>query len=939
MILSKTLGLLLAGGSLGAAAVASPSADSTSPRVASSNATSSNATSSNVASSNATSFNAPSPRASERANAAAYTAFGRSVAIAGDFAFVGEPSLGAGGRGGGGGRGGAAPAGIVHVFRYGTAGWKPAGELMSASTSGGDGFGVTVAAEGTMLLVGAVRPAPVATPAGGRGGPAGGGAAGGRGAAQTPSAPATPDTEIGSVQLFKRGADLKYTAAGKLEGSTAGGAQFGSAIAVMGDIALVGAPGEANGGTVYAYIRDASGSWAAHGSLPAQGLVAGDRFGAAVAIDGNRVAVGAPSRKSKGAVYIFRREAGTWIQESEQVAPGNIPNNAQFGAAVAVKGERVVVGAPATNFAVPAANVTRDSLFVALATATEPAQRTAIFERMTALAQPFPSGRGGAGGGGRGGAVGVTTGVVIGFERASFGSWRQTTSLAPFEFGNVNFGAALHIVGNELWIGAPGSDGAGRIYRAVTDKDGGWTGMKKLGVDTVETGAQWSAAFAVSGNKAIIGMPGDGGGGGTVAFMNKTATGDWVLKSLNLPPVPTRYAAVTGKEVKCVDGKAGDWECGNTGLLSYLPISAIGGKRGVNLSGSWGWTDPVTGHDIAIIGRTDATAFVDVTDPVKPKYLGDLPRTKGANMSSWREIKTYKNYALIVSDGSGDHHGIQIFDLTKLRNVVAPKRWTEDAHFDAGSIHDIAVNEASGYAYAVGTASGGERCGGGSLMINLKNPLKPEFAGCFADVGTGRAKTGYTHDILCVLYKGPDKRYTGHEICMGSNETTVSIQDVTDKKNVKVLSHADYPTPGYTHQGWFTEDQRYFYMNDELDETGNIGKSAEGTRTMIFDVADLEQPVMKREYIGPTHASDHNLYIKGDRMYQSNYKAGLRILDISDPLNPKEIGYMDTNPGENNAGFQGSWNNYPFFKNGSIGVVSIAEGLFMVRDAPRKIVP
>ena len=359
----------------------------------------------------------------------------------------------------------------------------------------------------------------------------------------------------------------------------------------------------------------------------------------------------------------------------------------------------------------------------------------------------------------------------------------------------------------------------------------------------------------------------------------------------------------------------------------------------MSLSGSWGWTDPVTGHDISIIGRTDGAAFVDVTDPVNPRYLGDLMRTKGANMSSWREIKTYKNYALIVSDGSGDHHGIQIFDLTHLRNVSAPKRFTEDAHFDAGSIHDIAVNEASGFAYAVGTASGGERCGGGLLMINMKVPLKPEFAGCFADKGTGRSKGGYSHDVQCVNYHGPDKRYNGHEICMASNETTVSIQDVTDKKNVKVLSHADYPTPGYTHQGWFTDDQKFWYLNDELDETGNIGKSAEGTRTMIFDVTDLEQPIMKREYIGPTHASDHNLYVKGDRMYQSNYKAGLRILDITDPLNPKEIGYMDTNPGENTAGFQGTWNNYPFFKNGAIGVVSIGEGFFMVRDVSRKIVP
>jgi len=671
----------------------------------------------------------------------------------------------------------------------------------------------------------------------------------------------------------------------------------------------------------------------------------GDRFGSAIAIDGNRVVVGAPARKAKGAIFVFRRDStGGWLQETEQVAPQNLPDHSQFGAAVAVKGDRVIAGAPATNFTpTELPNPVRDSLIAALATTPAGSARDAVVARLAELASAAGrGGRGGFGGGGRGGAqVGLGTGMVIAYDRASFGSWRMVGTLAPFDFGNVNFGAALGVVGDELWVGAPGSDGFGRIYRARTDKDGGWAGMTKLGIDTIEAGAQLAAAFAVSGDQAIVGMPGDGGGGGTVAFMSRTSGSDWKLRSLIMPPLPERYAAVTGKEVNCKDGMASAFECSNTGLLSFLPISAIGGKRGINLSGSWGWTDPVTGRDISIIGRTDAAAFVDVTDPVHPRYLGDLPRTKGSNMSSWREIKTYKNYALIVSDGSGDHHGIQIFDLTRLRNVTTPRHFTEDAHFDAGSIHDIAVNEKSGFAYAVGTASGGERCGGGLLMVDMRTPLKPTFAGCFADVGTGRSRGGYSHDVQCVMYHGPDKRYANHEICMASNETTVSIQDVTDKKNVKVLSHADYPTPGYTHQGWFTDDHRYWYLNDELDETASppLGKSAEGTRTMIFDVADLEQPVMVKEHIGPTHASDHNLYVKGDRMYQSNYKAGLRILNISDPKNPKEVSFLDTNPGENTPGFQGSWNNYPFFKNGAIGVVSIGEGFFMVRDGTRKIVP
>src|ERR1019366_1934877 len=143
----------------------------------------------------------------------------------------------------------------------------------------------------------------------------------------------------------------------------------------------------------------------------------------------------------------------------------------------------------------------------------------------------------------------------------------------------------------------------------------------------------------------------------------------------------------------------------------------------------------------------------------------------------------------------------------------------------------------------------------------------------------------------------------------------------------------------YTHQGWFTEDQKYFYLDDELDESGHLGKSAEGTRTLVFDVADLEQPVMKKEYIGPTKAIDHNQYVRGNRLYQSNYQAGLRILDISDPLNPREVGYLNTFTGPITANFAGSWNNYPFFKNGAIGVVSIQEGFFMVKDRTQSAVP
>jgi len=833
------------------------------------------------------------------------TAFGRVVAISGDYAYVAEPSTG--------GRGGAPPAGLVHVYKRGPTGWKEVDKLSAPSSVAGDAFGVSLAADGMTVLVGRVVPVP------------------GRTAQITPNgvtiSPVVPDTSHGAVFAYQRNAAGKWSTAVQI-GEGRLGSQFGYSVAVSGNTALVGAPTDSGGGSVRVFRRNQDGSWSAAGSLPASGVVAGDRFGASIAIDGDRAVVGAPSRKLKGSVFVFRRAAdGTWTQETEQAAAPTTRDGAQFGAAVGVKGDRVFVGAPSANFAAP--------VVPSAAQAAQIAQIDSAFRKSALEAgQPVPPSVAGNFG------AQLQAGFAVVFERAKTGSWRNAGTLLPMSLASERFGAAFAVVGDELWIGAPGSDGIGRIYRARSDKDGNWTGMAKLVVDSIDPGGNFASSFAVSGDAAVVGMPTDGGGGGTVAFLAKAPTGAWTLKSTTFPPVKDQYAAVNGKEVKCgADGKASDFSCSNTGLLSYMPISAVGGKRGINLSGSWGWTDPVTGKDYAILGRTDAAAFVDVTDPSHPKYLGDLPRTKGANISSWREIKTYKNYALIVSDGSGDHHGIQFFDMTHLRGVTTPKHFTEDAHYDLGSIHDIVVNEGSGFAYAVGVNGGGESCGGGLHMVDIHDPLHPTFAGCFADAGTGRSKTGYTHDAQCVMYHGPDKRYTNHEICMSSNETTVSIQDVTDKKNVKVLSHADYPTVGYTHQGWFTEDQRYFFLDDELDESGHLGKSADGTRTMIFDMTDLEQPIMKKEYIGPTKAIDHNQYVRGNRLYQSNYKAGLRILDITDPLNPREVGYMDTFTGPIDAAFAGSWNNYPFFKNGAIGVVSIQEGFFMVKDRTQSTVP
>lgn len=811
------------------------------------------------------------------------SAFGRSLAIAGDFAFVGEP--------GGFNRPGNPPStGAVWIFRRGTpAVWRHNATLSLPAEMPSSGFGAALAAEGTLLLVGHVPPAAFGQNA----------------------APAAP----GMVHVYTRAADGSYSAAGLLPAPTIAGSQFGTAIVLAGDLAYVGAPGEGNG-MVHVFRRTATG-WSAAGHLMAEGLSEGAAFGSSIAVNGNRIAVGAPGHAGKGAVFVFARGAdGTWTPETASpLMARRASDNARFGATVMLDGDRLMVGAPAANFIPQVAPVTD----------TAPA------------GQPAGGRRFGGGGG---------VGMVVGFNRnAQSGAWVEGGLVTAFDFPTAaGFGSAIAKVGDELWIGAPQVGGSGGIYR-VQMTGGDVSGMGKLVVDsTGRRGAQLGGAIAVSGSRAVLGMPGDIGGDGTVLFLERNVAGTWRTVASAFPPVKDRFQTVRGKEVICADGVAAEFKCNNTGLLAFLPISSVGGGRGSRMNDNWGWTDPETGREYALAGRNDGTGFVDITDPENPRYLGNLPMTPGATPGAWRDMKTYKNHVFIVADGSGNH-GMQVFDLTRLRTIRTPQTFVPDfLYTNIASAHNIAINEETGFAYSVGGSAGGEQCGGGLHMIDIKEPKAPKFAGCAADGRTGRRGTGYSHDAVCVVYRGPDEKYKGREICVGSNETAISVQDVTTKGTPAFLSSASYPFVSYAHQGWFTEDHKYFFLDDEGDEidaqrdTTGQNKAKLGTRTMVFDMTDLDDPVLATEYIGTVRSSDHNLYIKGNKLYLANYGSGLRIADISDPLHPREVAFLDTYPDdENQPQMVGAWSNYPYFKSGSIIVTSVTEGLFIVKDRSQAV--
>jgi len=375
-------------------------------------------------------------------------------------------------------------------------------------------------------------------------------------------------------------------------------------------------------------------------------------------------------------------------------------------------------------------------------------------------------------------------------------------------------------------------------------------------------------------------------------------------------------------------GLAGIYPCLNVDLKSFMPLSDIGQIQSNDEANDiWGWTDPLTGKEYAIIGRVFGTSFVDISNQAAPVYLGQLS-THGRFGSSWRDIKVYNDHAFIVSEAR--RHGMQVFDLTLLRSVTAPPvAFSETAHYRGfNTAHNIVINEDSGYAYGVGT----DKCNGGLAMVNILDPRNPRNAGCFS-------ADGYTHDAQCVIYSGPDTGpgpdpdidYTGKEICFASNEDTVTIVDVSNKANPAQISQIAYAGSAYTHQGWLSEDQRYFLMDDELDER----RDGHYTRTRIWDVSNLESPVPIAPidfFDGRTLAIDHNQYVHGDCTFQANYQAGLSINKF-DPATPSftEWGFFDIYPTGNAAEFNAAWSNYPYFDSGVVIISGIEQGLFVVK--------
>jgi choice-of-anchor B domain-containing protein len=791
----------------------------------------------------------PSPSAAQSG------AFGNSVVIDGDALIIGEPNN-------------SFRPGTVYVYAKRGGEWVGTARITAPDAERADGFGALLALNDNTLFVA---------------------------------------TRGGAILEYTRSGESWSYAGTVTEDESAGldprcnfngycGVDYGLSLATEGEWLLVGhanvstdlsrmrprqrrateAAPEEPAGEVVAFQRGPDG-WVERQRFQAPELAIADGFGASIALVDGSALIGAPkasaedgSAEGAGRVFQYGLADDRWEHTGELIVPTEA--EAAFGATIVARDDRAVIGAP--------------------------------FQRLG-------------------------YGAAFVFERdASTGTWTQSRRIdAPDPLDGNVFGAAVAMDGDDVWIGAPVTRGLETGMATVFSGDDATT--MRFTEEETNTEDSFGHRITAEGGIATVTAAGLDHQAGGVFVYERGADGAWAATQ-TLVSAPDALGAVTGEERRCLDGAVEIFECTDIELLAYIPISLLTAPeraRGVRANDNWGWTDPQTGREYALVGRNDGTSFIDISDPSNPVLIGDLPKTSNTPRSQlWRDIKTYRDHAFIVADGAGAH-GMQVFDLARLRQVDDPPALFEPDLLYRGeglnvveSSHNVIINEETGFAYLTSRGCAGMH------MVDITEPLDPQFVGC--------SDPGGTHDAQCVIYQGADDRYVGHEICLRMSGNRFQISDVTDKANPVELAVASHPNPAYMHQGWVTDDHRYFIMDDESDV---IAGNVETTRTLIWDLDDLEDPVLAKEFFGSLPASAHNLYVKGDFTYQANYNYGLHILDTSDPLNPVEVGMFDTAPYRSGAGFGGAWSTYPFFDSGTIIVTSMQEGLFMLKKRVRPI--
>ncbi|MCG3125319.1 MAG: hypothetical protein CHACPFDD_00137 [Phycisphaerae bacterium] len=383
------------------------------------------------------------------------------------------------------------------------------------------------------------------------------------------------------------------------------------------------------------------------------------------------------------------------------------------------------------------------------------------------------------------------------------------------------------------------------------------------------------------------------------------------------PKIRDRQPAYTGpgwtKDANHGEPPARAFTASGVELLAWLPVTQFGAQND-SANSCWGYVSP-GGHEYAIIGLSDGTGFVRVTNPGSPQIAGFIAGPE----SLWRDVKVHGQYCYAVSEGGS---GIQVISMANIdSNSVSLVRTVTTGGTTA--THTLAVNNDTGYLYRAGGGSSA-----GLRIYNLNSdPSNPQYVGQWTD--------RYVHEAQIVKYTSGT--YAGKEIAFlysdntsGGGQASIDVVEVNVggvPGTVSNISRKIYTGGQFSHQGWLSADKRYIYLDDELDE----GNTVSLTTTLVFDAQNLSSLVQLPAFTNTSTAIGHNLYVKGNWIYEANYTSGLRIFDATNPTAPVEIAYFDTDAATDAPTFNRLWNNYPFLPSGIVIGSDIEQGLFVWR--------
>jgi choice-of-anchor B domain-containing protein len=333
----------------------------------------------------------------------------------------------------------------------------------------------------------------------------------------------------------------------------------------------------------------------------------------------------------------------------------------------------------------------------------------------------------------------------------------------------------------------------------------------------------------------------------------------------------------------------------NTRLRAMLPKTAFGINSGGNICGY-----AANGREYALFGHSKGMSIIDVTNPDSPRIIHNIAAVE----SRWREVKTYKQYAYITTEGEGQ--GLQIVDLSGLPATINVKSVKGFSSFltTIYKVHALHIDTAKGNVYLFGGYSifDDGTSSEGATVLSLSDPWEPKYA--------GRLIRPYIHD-----------GYVNNDTLFAANifAGTLSIVDFKNKTNPIILSTTNTPNV-FTHNAWISKDGKYIFTTDETP----------GSYLTAYDVTNLAEPrlVDKIRSDAQDNAIIHNTHILGQYAVSSWYSEGVIVTDVTRPQNMVHVGQYDTYNGSL-GNYVGCWGVYPYLPSGNL-LLSNIEGEFFV---------